>query len=49
MLGLAEEDPLAIVLSVGYPATSQDPMRRPPEEWSARANRKSLDELIERL
>jgi len=47
-LGLGEEDELAIVLTFGYPARPADPSRRTPEEWSARANRKSLDELVER-
>jgi nitroreductase len=47
-LGLGEEDDLAIVLTFGYPARPVDPSRRTPEEWSARANRKPLDELVER-
>jgi len=47
-LGLGEEDELAIVLTFGWPARPVDPSRRTPEEWSARANRKSLDELAER-
>jgi nitroreductase len=46
-LGLGEEDDLAIVLTFGYPARPVDPSRRTPEEWSARANRKPLDELVE--
>jgi nitroreductase len=47
-LGLGEEDDLAIVLTFGYPARPVDPSRRTPEEWSARANRKPLNELVER-
>jgi nitroreductase len=47
-LGLGEEDELAIVLTFGYPAREVDPSSRTPEEWSSRANRKSLDELVER-
>ena len=47
-LGLAEDDELAIVLTFGYPARPRDPSSRAPEEWSARANRKPLDELVER-
>jgi nitroreductase len=47
-LGLGEDDELAIVLTFGYPARPVDPSRRMPEEWSARANRKPLDELVER-
>jgi nitroreductase len=47
-LGLGEEDELAIVLTFGWPARPADPLRRTPEEWSGRANRKPLDELVER-
>jgi len=47
-LGLGEEDELAIVLTFGWPARPIDPTRRTPEEWSGRANRKPLDELVER-
>jgi nitroreductase len=48
VLGLGEDDQLAIVLTFGYPARPRDPSSRTPEEWSAGANRKSLDELVER-
>jgi nitroreductase len=34
------------ILSFGYPARPRDPGRRTAEEWSARANRKRLDELV---
>jgi nitroreductase len=34
------------ILSFGYPARPRDPMSRSAEEWSARANRKPLDELV---
>ena len=47
-LALGEDDELAIVLTFGYPARPVDPSGRTPEEWSARANRKPLDELVER-
>jgi nitroreductase len=47
-LGLGGDDELAIVLTFGYPARERDPSSHTPEEWSARANRKSLDELVER-
>jgi len=40
---------VAIVLTFGYAARERDPLRRTPEEWSARANRKPLDEIVERL
>ncbi len=48
-LGLGEDERVAIVLSFGYPAKPRDPSSRAPEEWSARANRKPLDEVVRRL
>jgi nitroreductase len=48
LLELGDEDELAIVLTFGYPARERDPFRHTPEEWSALANRKPLDELVER-
>jgi nitroreductase len=36
------------VLSFGYPAKLRDPQSRDAEEWSAKANRKPLDELVRR-
>jgi nitroreductase len=42
------EEP-AIVLGFGYPAKPRDPESRPAGEWSARANRKALDELVTRV
>ena len=47
-LGVREEESIAIVLSLGYPARPRDPESRSAEEWSARAKRKPLDELVER-
>jgi nitroreductase len=38
-----------LVLTFGYPARARNPESRPAEEWSARANRKSLDELARRV
>jgi nitroreductase len=38
-----------IVLTFGYPAPPRDPESQPAEEWSARAKRKSLDELVRRV
>ena len=37
------------IVSLGYPARPRNPKRRSAEEWSARANRKPLDELIRRV
>ena len=34
------------ILSFGYPVRPRDPASRSAEEWSARANRKPLDELV---
>ena len=36
------------VLSFGYPAKPRNPESRPADEWSAKANRKPLDELVRR-
>jgi nitroreductase len=47
-LGLGEET-IAAVLTFGYPARPRDPLRRTPEEWSARADRKPLEDLVERV
>jgi nitroreductase len=37
------------ILSFGYPAKPREPESRTPEEWSAAANRKPLDELVRRV
>jgi nitroreductase len=37
------------ILSFGYPARPRDPAGRSAEEWSARANRKPLDELVREI
>jgi nitroreductase len=49
LLGLREEERIAIVLSFGYPARARDPESRPAEEWLARAKRKPLEQLVEEL
>jgi nitroreductase len=38
-----------IVLSFGYPPRPRDPESRSAEEWSARANRRPLDEIVRRV
>jgi nitroreductase len=48
-LVLGTDEEIAIVLTFGYPARERDPDRRTAEEWSARADRKPLDELVSRL
>ena len=37
-----------LVLSFGYPARPRDPDSRSAEEWSQRANRKPLDQVVRR-
>jgi nitroreductase len=49
LLGLREGEHVAIALSFGYPANPRDPSARPADEWSARAGRKPLNELVERV
>jgi len=49
ILGAREGESPAIVLTFGYPARPRDPSRRSPEEWSARAERRPLDELVDRI
>jgi nitroreductase len=46
---LSLEEPPPIVLTFGYPARHPGAESRSAEEWSARANRKQLEELVERL
>lgn len=38
--------PVRAIVSFGYPARPRDIAGRSPEEWSARANRKPLSELV---
>jgi nitroreductase len=47
-LGLREDDHFAVVLSFGYPARPIDPASRSPEDWIERADRRPLEELVER-
>jgi nitroreductase len=49
LLRLGEGESVAIVLTFGYPAKPRDPSVHSAEEWSARANRKPLDELVARV
>jgi nitroreductase len=41
--------PVKLVLSFGYPARPRYPESRRAREWSARAKRKPLDELVRRV
>jgi nitroreductase len=46
VLGHGEDEKVAIVLTFGYGVRQRDPSRRTAEEWSARAKRKPLDEVV---
>ena len=48
-LALAEEETPAIVLTFGVPERHRDPESRAAAEWSARANRKPLDDVVRHL
>ncbi|HEY7382019.1 MAG TPA: nitroreductase family protein [Gaiella sp.] len=48
-LDCGEEDTPVIVLSFGLPARDRRVESRSAEEWSARANRRSLPEVVRRL
>jgi nitroreductase len=47
LLGLGEDERVAITLSFGYPAKPRDPTSHTVEEWSRRAHRKPLEEVVE--
>jgi nitroreductase len=46
-VGHGEDESVAVVLTLGYPATPRDPARRTPQEWIARADRKPYEEVVE--
>ena len=48
-LGLGDDESLVNVLAFGHGLRQRDPARRTAEEWSARANRKPLDEVVRDL
>ena len=47
-LGLEDDERIAIVLSFGYPARPRDPESRSVDEWSARAKRRPLQDIVRR-
>jgi nitroreductase len=49
LLGLGAGEWVVIVLSFGFPHGGRDPAARTPEEWAARADRRPLEEVAERL
>ena len=48
-LALEEEETPAIVLTFGVPERHRDPESRPAAEWSGRANRKPLEDVVRHL
>lgn len=48
-LDLSDEERPVIVLTFGYPARERAPALRPAEEWSSRADRRPLAEIVTRL
>ncbi len=48
-LGIEAPERAAVVLSFGAPATPRDPARRSVEEWSARARRLPLEDVVRRV
>jgi nitroreductase len=48
VLGLGGDEIVRVVLGFGYPSRPHDPDSRSAEDWSAQANRKPLEELVER-
>jgi nitroreductase len=49
LLGLGEDEKLLTLLTFGYPARPRDPQSQRAGEWSARADRKPLGEVVTRL
>lgn len=48
-LDLGEDETPVIVLAFGRPERTRDPGLRTAAEWSARANRRSLEDVVRRL
>ena len=48
VLGLDDDLVVVIVLTFGYAPRPVDPDSKTPEEWSAAANRRPLDDVVER-
>ena len=47
VLGTADDEQVAILISFGQPASDKKPSRKTPEEWYAGADRLPLAELVE--
>lgn len=48
-LAAADDERPVIVLSFGLPARRRDPLSAPASEWSSRANRRPLADVVRRL
>jgi nitroreductase len=48
-LELADEETPVIVLTFGLPQRAREPSEQSAEEWSARANRRPVDDVVRRL
>jgi nitroreductase len=48
-LGVESPERVAVVLSFGAPENPRDPARRSAEEWSARARRLPLEDVVRRV
>lgn len=46
VLGLSSRQVVVTILALGYPARPRDPARRSADEWSARARRAPLGEIV---
>jgi nitroreductase len=46
VVGAAEDEQVATVLSFGYPSRPRDPERRSADEWIERADRKPFGEVV---
>ena len=47
VLGHADDEQVATLLSFGYPARPVDPESRTPDEWIERADRLAFDDVVE--
>ena len=47
VLGHADDEQVATVLSFGYPARPVDPENRTPDEWIERADRLDFDDVVD--
>jgi nitroreductase len=47
VVGASQDEQIAIVLTLGYPARPVDPASRSAAEWIARADRLPFDEVVE--